>query len=49
MDTSDYGLSHPFKGTGAVTNGLTGIKNALNFSSFLTELEYTIVFKCSHR
>jgi len=25
-NTSDYGLSHPFKGPGAVSNGLSGIK-----------------------
>jgi len=49
MDTSDHGLSHLFKGTEAVANGLTGIKNALSVSSFSTELEYTTVFKCPHR
>ena len=26
MDTSDHGLSHPFKGAGVAVNGLTGIK-----------------------
>lgn len=29
MDTSDHGLSHHFKGPGAVPNGLTGITHVL--------------------
>ena len=28
MDTSDYGLPHTFKGTGALANGLTAVQNA---------------------
>jgi len=27
MDTSEYGLSHTFKGTRAFANGLTGVQN----------------------
>ena len=27
IDTFDHGLPHPFKGPGAVVNGLSGIKN----------------------
>jgi len=29
VDRSDLGISHYFKGSGAITNGCTGIKNAL--------------------
>lgn len=28
MDTSDYGLAHTFRGTGAFASGLTGVQNA---------------------
>lgn len=45
MGTCDHGLSHPFKGAGAVANGLTGIKMgwevSLNFHLALNTLEFS--------
>jgi len=53
METSDDGLSHPFKGAGTIANGLSGIKHALvkwwsgevvkwwSAPSFSTDAEYT--------
>jgi hypothetical protein len=36
MDTSDYGLSNPFKGPGVVANGLIGIKVPLGSVSLFS-------------
>ena len=41
MVTSEHGLSHPFKGFGAVANDLTGIKHALVPLHFQLELNTT--------
>jgi hypothetical protein len=41
MNTSDQGLLHPFEGPGAVSNGLTGIKNALMKCLFSIGAEHT--------
>jgi hypothetical protein len=47
MDMSDHGLTHPFKGLGAIANGLTGIENALmKCLLFAIGTEYTKIFKC---
>jgi len=41
MDSSDHGLSHNFKGSGAVVNGLTGIEvRWSNVCSFSIGAEY---------
>ena len=37
MEMSDYELSHPFNGPGAVANGLTSIKNVLKYLQFKLE------------
>ena len=41
MESSDHGLSHPFKGAGAAVNGLTGIKKYVGEVSFHFQLELT--------
>ena len=42
---SDHGLSHTFKGPGAVANGLIGIKDALIKTRFVED-EFMTVFNC---
>jgi len=48
IDTSDHGLSHPFKGVGAVANGLSGTQMCWrNVSTFSIGAECTRrTFKC---
>jgi hypothetical protein len=44
MDTSPYGLSHTFKGPGAVANRLTGIKKCVEVLFILNLLLITLRF-----
>jgi len=44
-NTSDHGISHPFKGSGADSNGLSGIKNASMKCLFIFNWSYLTIDK----
>jgi len=46
--TSDRGLAHPLKGSGAVEKGLTAMVYALVKCLFRPGTEHTRVYKCPH-
>jgi hypothetical protein len=49
MDTPDYGFSRPFKGKGALSNGLKGIKNVLVKRYFIFHCISTFILSRTSR